>query len=336
MKDGSFKFKPGRRIQIPKPGGTSKRPLTIAPPRDKVVQEVIRMILEAIFEPTFSNNSHGFRPGRGCHTALRQVKTQFGSASTIIEGDISKCFDSFDHQVLIKLLEKKITDTRFIHLIWKALRAGYMEFHTVQNSIIGTPQGSIISPLLANIYLHKLDEFIEKLKANYDKGKVASRNPQYRKLENLRLKANKAGDFETGISFLKQMQLIKSRLPNDPGFRRLYYVRYADDWMLAIRGPRADAVSMLQLIRTWLGDSLKLNLSVEKSKITNPKLDSALFLGTSISISRHTSSAKGKNHQRLKVVSQLRMLAPMERIYKKLVTASFMSAEYKSGIPKFI
>jgi group II intron reverse transcriptase/maturase len=336
MKDGSFQFKPGRRVQIPKPGSSKTRPLTIAPPRDKVVQEVMRMILEVIFEPTFSNNSHGFRPNRSCHTALRQVKTQFGASTTIIEGDISKCFDSFDHEVLIGLIERKVSDKRFIHLVWKALKAGYMEFHSIQHSIKGTPQGSIVSPLLANIYLHELDLYIETLKAKYEKGTNASRNPEYRRLEYLRSKANKAGDFDLGIKYLKEMQQIKSRLLNDSSFRRLYYVRYADDWIVAIRGPRSDAVNMLQSIRMMLKDSLKLDLSVEKSKITNPRVEPALFLGTQISISNYVGSTIGKNHQRLRVVSQLRMLAPLDRIYKKLTINGFMSAQYKSGVPRFI
>jgi len=102
---------------IPKADGISMRPLTIAPPRDKIVQEVMRMILEAIFEPTFLDNSHGFRPNRGCHTALKKIKTLFGAASFLIEGDISKCFDSFDHVILVNLISKKINDQRFIQLI---------------------------------------------------------------------------------------------------------------------------------------------------------------------------------------------------------------------------
>jgi retron-type reverse transcriptase len=241
MKNSSFQFKPGRRIMIPKTDGTLKRPLTIAPPpcptggRDKVVQEVMRMILEAIFEPTFSMNSHGFRPNKGCHTALRQIKTHFGGvagASYIIEGDISKCFDTFDHGVLIELISKKISDPRFIQLVRKTLKAGYMEFHTTQHSIIGTgyaTQGSIISPILSNIYLHELDKFIEGLKTSYDKGQVAARNPEYRKLEHLRSKAIKEEDFNLALKYLKKMQKLKARLPNDPAFRRLNYVRYADD-----------------------------------------------------------------------------------------------------------
>ena len=228
MKDESFTFKPGRRVQIPKADSPKTRPLTIAPPRDKIVQEVMRMILEAIFEPIFSNNSHGFRPNRSSHTALKQVKTQFGAVTNIIEGDISKCFDSFEHKVLISLIERKVSDTRFIQLIWKALKAGYMEFHQ-KNSLIGSPQGSIISPILANIYLNELDRYVEKLKSKYEKGVFAIRNPQYRKLEYLRGKANKMGDYELGARYLKDMQRIKSRLADDPGFRRIYYVRYADD-----------------------------------------------------------------------------------------------------------
>jgi group II intron reverse transcriptase/maturase len=336
MKDGSFQFKPGKRTMIPKADGISMRPLTIAPPRDKIVQEVMRMILEAIFEPMFSDNSHGFRPNRGCHTALRKIKTQFGATSFLIEGDISKCFDSFDHEILINLISKKINDQRFIQLIWKALRAGYMEFHTTQLSIIGTPQGSIVSPILANIYLHELDMFIQRLKVSYDKGKQATRNPEYRKIEHLRYKATKSKDFDLALKYLKEMQKVKSRLLNDPNFRKLNYIRYADDWIIMIRGPREDALRILESIKIFLADNLKLNLSMTKSKITNPRKQPALFLGTLISMSSHIYSAKGIHHQRLRVVSQLRLLAPMERIYDKLITAGFMSAKYKTGIPRFL
>jgi len=351
MKDNSFQFKPGRRIMITKSDGVSKRPLTIAPPRDKVVQEVMRMILEAIFEPSFSNNSHGFRPNRGCHNALRQIKNQFVGASYMIEGDISKCFDKFDHAVLIELISNKISDQRFIQLIWKVLRAGYMEFHTIQNSIIGTPQGSIISPILSNIYLHELDKFIERIKTSYDKGKVEAINPEYRKLEHLRLKAIRVKNFDLALKYLKEMHKLKARLPNDPGFRRVYYVRYADDWILMVRGPRVDAVKLLENIKILLKDKLKLDLSVTKTKITNPRLEPALYLGTLLSISSHiyysprplpTHLKRGKrggvglNHQRLRKVSQLRMIAPMDKIYNKLITSGFMSSKYKTGLPKFL
>jgi group II intron reverse transcriptase/maturase len=228
LKDDSFQFSPSRRVNIPKSGGGT-RPLTVAPPRDKIVQEVMRMILEAIFEPIFSDNSHGFRAKRSCHTALKQIKGQFGAASYIIEGDISKCFPSIDHKILMNLVKERISDERFLQLIWKSLKAGYCEFHQVKNNIVGTFQGSIISPILSNIYLHQFDSFVEEIKKNFDLGKEAQRNPVYRNLEYQRSKAIRGKDTVQARLLLKKMQLIKSRLPNDPNFRRLYYVRYADD-----------------------------------------------------------------------------------------------------------
>lgn len=228
IKSGQFQFSQGRRVLIPK-ANSKTRPLTIAPPKDKIVQEVMRMILEAVFEPTFSPNSHGFRSNKSCHTALKQVKTQFGVASFFIEGDISNCFPSFNHNKLVDLVSERINDERFLQLIWKALRAGYFEFHQIQHSIIGTPQGSIISPILSNIYLHPFDKFVEGLKGEFDLGKTVQRNLIYRKYENLRMKALRSGDRLTANIHLKNMQSVKARLPNDPNFRRLYYVRYADD-----------------------------------------------------------------------------------------------------------
>ena len=229
LRNESFQFDPGRRVDIPKSSGKGTRPLTIAPPRDKIVQEVMRMILEAIFEPTFLDFSHGFRPNRGCHTALRQIKTQFVSASFLIEGDIAKCFPTIDHHRLIEILKLRVSDKKFINLIWKSLRAGYLEFHQIQNSIIGTPQGSIISPILSNVYLHQFDAFLARMKRDFDKGVEAKRNPEYRKLEYLRAKALSAGDNLEANRQLKLMQQIPARLPNDPNLRRMYIVRYADD-----------------------------------------------------------------------------------------------------------
>lgn len=333
MKDETFQFKPGRRVNIPKANGKT-RPLTVAPPRDKIVQEVMRMILEAIFEPTFSENSHGFRPDRSCHTALRQVKTQFGGAFFFIEGDISKCFDSFDHGLLMDLIKERISDERFLRLLWKVFRAGYVEFNRSKLSIIGTPQGSIISPLLSNVYLNKLDLFVKDMKSNFDRGKVAKVSPEYKRLEYLRQKALKNACHEEANKILKEMQKIRARLPNDPGFRRLYYVRYADDWIIAIRGTRVETVEMLKSIRNFLKDSLKLDLSHEKTLVTNPRTKSALFLGTLLKISNHTYFHRGKSGQKLRSVSQLIMTAPLDRIYKKLDSAGFWSIGEKRSTPR--
>ena len=223
MKDESFQFK-RRRTHIPKSNGKT-RPLTIAPARDKIVQEVMRMILEAIFEPTFSDNSHGFRPNRSCQTALRQVKTQFNGASFFIAGDISKCLDSFDHSHLMEQIKRRINDERFIRLIWKTLKAGYL-FNRTKLSIIGSPQGSIIRPLLSNIYLNELDNFIAELKVEFDKGVRAKVSSEYKHLDYLRQRALKNKDQREAFLLLKAMQKRKAF---DHNYRRLYYVRYADE-----------------------------------------------------------------------------------------------------------
>lgn len=228
LKDESFRFSPGRRVHIPKlSGGT--RPLTIAPPRDKIVQEAIRMILEAIFEPTFFDSSHGFRPSRSCHTALSVIKHHFQPATWIIEGDISQCFPSINHLKLMKIIEEKITDRKFTNLIWKALNAGYFEFDTYQSNIVGTPQGSIISPILANIFMTQLDKFVAQIKLEFDKGtksKVSSiANNYHSKIS----RAKKKGDFDLVIKLSKEARRYPAVDLRDPGFKRLSYVRYADD-----------------------------------------------------------------------------------------------------------
>lgn len=335
LQDGSFQFSPGRRVNIPKANGGT-RSLTVAPPRDKIVQEIMRMILEAIFEPMFSPNSHGFRPMRSCHTALKKIKTHFGSASFFIEGDISKCFDSFDHQILINLVKERISDEKFIQLLWKALKAGYLEFHDIQHSIVGTPQGSIVSPILANIYLHKFDEYVSDMKSNFDKGTTVQRNPIYRKYESLRTKAIRRKNYLEAKKQLKNMQSVRSRLPNDPKFRRLNYVRYADDWIIAVRGSLGETNQILEKIRIFLSEELKLNLNSTKTLITKPTKSPALFLGTLISISEHVHFYSGNHGQRLKAVSQIILNAPLDRIFKKLASASFMDLGTKVGTPRFL
>ena len=171
LKDHSYMPNPARRTYINKKNSTKKRPLGIPSADDKLVQEVVRLLLESIYEPAFSLNSHGFRPKRSCHTALLQIQRTFKGVKWFVEGDIKACFDSFDHHILVNLLRKRIKDEAFINLIWKFLKAGYMEQWEYHKTYSGTPQGSGMSPILANIYMSELDAFIDKYKQGFDRGK---------------------------------------------------------------------------------------------------------------------------------------------------------------------
>lgn len=320
LKEESFKFKPGRRVMIPKASG-GERPLTVAPPRDKIVQEVMRMILEAIFESSFSQNSHGFRPNRSCHTALRQIYTTFGVAAWYIEGDISKCFDSFNHETLIRILKMKIKDERLIRLIIKALKAGYFEFGVYRQSLTGTPQGSIISPLLCNIYMNELDNKVEEIQTRFAKGDKAKGNPLWVSYNN---KKRRAKTLIEKLQLHKLLLKVPSKDPKDPNFKKLVYVRYADDWIIGIRGSRNDCVTILQEIKDFLKQNLDLELSEKKTLITNANNEKALFLGTKIFRSRHQTFSKNAGFSR-RIGKEMRLEAPLDRITKKLTEAKLIN-----------
>jgi group II intron reverse transcriptase/maturase len=325
-------------------------PLTVAPPRDKVVQEVMRMILEAIFEPEFSKNSHGFRPNRSCHTALRQILTTFGVASWYIEGDISKCFDSFDHEILIKIIRRRIKDERFIRLIYKAIKAGYFEFGEYKHSIIGTPQGSIISPLLCNIYMNFFDKYIDFLSGKFSLGDRPRVNPLWISYNN---KKTRAKTLQEKIKWHKLQLKVpsKARLggarpggefffkkknthpPLDPKFKKLVYVRYADDWIIGVRGSHKDCENLLSKIKEFLTNELKLSLSESKTLITNANKQKALFLGTWILKSRHQIYHRALGYIK-RVGREIRLELPLERVVKKLKEANFIKNDIAS--PKFL
>lgn len=298
-----FKFYPARRIQIPKKSGGT-RPLGIPNFTDKLVQEVLRMILEDYYEPRFRDSSHGFRPGRGCHTALTKMRYEFKGAAWFIEGDIRGCFDNIDHEVLMQILARDIQDGRLLNLLRMGLKAGYLEDWQYNRTYSGTPQGGILSPLLANIYLHELDEYIEDtLIPQYTRGRKRAYNQEYDKVGERIKVARKAGNKEQVKQLVSQYRKLPSQNVNDPNYRRLHYVRYADDFILSFVGPKAEAEDVKTAIGLFLKEKLHLELSSSKTLITHARTEHAQFLGYDISVYHADHKVTPKGGQRIKTRS---------------------------------
>ena len=250
---------------------------------DKLLQEVIRSLLEAYYEPQFSEASHGFRPQRGCHTALSQIVYTWKGTHWFIEGDIKACFEQLDHQILLKILAEKIHDNRFLRLIKYLLQAGYLEEWRYHTTLSGAPQGGIVSPILSNIYLDQLDHFIETtLIPQYTQGLKRKENPAYSRVKYQIAVARKKGQHRQAHQLLRKAQQLPSRDPNDPSYRRLRYIRYADDMLLGFAGTRAEAVQIKHQLATYLRETLHLELSEEKTLITHARSQAARFLSYDI------------------------------------------------------
>jgi len=339
IRAGKYEFSPARRVMIPKPGKSELRPLGVTNPRDKVVQQAILMVLECIYEPRFLDVSHGFRPQRGTHTALKMVDQQFKNAAWVIEGDIKKCFDSVDHGILLGFLREVIHCDKTIALIRSALKAGYTlegKWHS-QNSV-GTPQGSVLSPILANIYMHVFDLFMLSLKSELDKGNRRSQNPEYTRLLNQRAKAKKNGDLALYTKLRADLRKVSSVRLMDPDYVRVHYVRYADDFVVSVIGCHDLAFNIKRRIGEFLNSKLRLTLSDEKTKITHFSKEPIFFLGAEIK-NRSTRLEKPVSSWRKggklilgRVTPRVSIHAPMVKIIDRLVDRGLLKYTSKSKL----
>jgi group II intron reverse transcriptase/maturase len=338
--EGSYKFSPVRRVEIPKPGKSGLRPLGVSSPRQKIVQKAMEMVFSLIFEDIFLDCSHGFRPGRSCHTALHHLQLKAGNVSTfswVIEGDIKGCFDNIPHSQIIKGINRRIDCPATTNLVKTLLSAGYVVDHKtktpkkklpVVKSVVGTPQGTVLSPLFCNIVLHELDYFIMNiLSSDFEMGKRRRTNPAYSKVSNA-IKNAKTPKQKRKLANIRLR--TPSIDPMDKNFKRIHYVRYADDWVIFVCGSYNDA----NLIKNSVSKKLKnlgLALNLDKSVITHLRKQRGKFLGfeffirkTSKDLIKPVKAIKyGNTSIRKRFSPRLILHAPIKDLLIKLVKLGF-------------
>ena len=344
IKHETYNPYPARRVYREKANG-GKRPLGIPSMDDKIIQEIIRSILESTHESTFSDDSHGFRPKKSCHTALTQIQKTYRGVRWFVEGDIKGFFDNINHHTLINILKRRINDEKFIRLIWKFLRAGYLEEWTYNNTFSGTPQGGIISPILSNIYLNELDKFMKIYKQQFDKGSTRKTNRDYGYLSEKKYRLRKKHKEQWGQmpeeekrevklqwnKLHKEQLSIHSKEPMDENYKRIVYTRYADDFLIGIIGSKEDAIQVKENLTIFLKETLKLELSQEKTLLTHSE-KLVQFLSYDITISREEATAKTTHRRTKRLFSYTpKLYVPKSKWIKNLFQKDALTIDKNTG-----
>lgn len=316
FKNGLYKFKPSRKTYISKSNG-KLRPLIMPSSQDKIIQEGMRILLDAVFEGDFQKSSHAFQAGKGHYSALNQIRMKFGKVNWFIEGDIEQQYSGINHNVLVDLLREKIQDEPFIDLIYKYLKLRYGEKYDVHITPmrIGLSQGGLISSSLFNIYMHSFDVWVEDiLIPKYTKGKRYKSNPKNTKV---------IRTFESAVD----KSIRTSSITDDFNYVRVYYVRYVDNFLMGVHGSKKTCDLIKREIKSFLEEKLLLTLNPDKTKITHSITEEALFLGYHISCIPIKKMQIGHSSKKRFVRKTTRTIltAPLKRVLKRLKEKGFLN-----------